>query len=651
MNSDRRPYNKLTPVPFYQVDISDEFWSKKQEINRKVAIYHQYDQLEKDHHFENFRIAAGLKEGTQLGEFYFDSDIYKWLEAAFYILHLRKDEDLRKKCDEVVNLIIMAQTNDGYINTFYSTKFLEKRFTNLFFMHELYCGGHLIQAAIAHHKATGSRKLLEVAEKFANLIVDIFLTENTKEAPGHQEIELALIELYRITDNSKYLNLAKDFLDRRGKSANSKKYILGKDFNVKSTMKEAKWINQDFKSTHPRGNEDEIESFYNDLSLSEHIKFNISVLNGINYQVNVPIREIIDPLGHAVRATYMYSGMADLYSETGDITLLGALNKIWQRIVKAKMYISGGIGSRKGIEGLEKDFKLKKEKSYSETCAAIGNMMWNWRMLQITADCKFADLIERLMYNAMLVGQSIDGKSFTYVNPLISKGDEKRHEWFLCACCPPNFARTIASIGKYIYSIGKGSIWLHQYIGCSVNIELNNISIKIVQESGFPWNGKVRIRLELEHNQKFSFFVRVPNWSFTTKLFINGLENENKLTLGTYIEIIRNWVDNDTIEIEFDMTPKFVENVPERKDTRGFVSIQNGPLIYCLEQKDNNSFDIFGEKFPKDQELKIDFESSFLGGINTIQGKTVNGLDFVAIPYYSWNNRGPDKMQVWLKTP
>jgi len=286
MNSDRRPYNKLSPVPFYQVDISDDFWSKKQEINRKVAIYHQYDQLEKDHHLENFRIAAGLKEGTQLGEYYFDSDVYKWLEAASYILHLHDDEDLRKIVDEIANLIILAQTDDGYINTFYSTKFLEKKFTNILFLHELYCGGHLIQAAIAHYEATGSRKLLEVGEKFANLIVDIFLTKNTKEAPGHQEIELALIELYRITENPNYLNLAKDFLDRRGKSANSKKYVIGKNSDLKSTIKEAKKINRDFGSINPRGKEDEVESFYSDLSFLENVKLTIGFLKNLNHYRN-----------------------------------------------------------------------------------------------------------------------------------------------------------------------------------------------------------------------------------------------------------------------------------------------------------------------------------------------------------------------------
>ena len=650
MNSDRRPYNKLMPVPFYQVKISDNFWLKKQEINRKIAIYHQYEQLEKDHHIDNFRVAAGLKEGTQIGEFYFDSDVYKWLEAASYILYIYDDLDLEKKVNEIIDLIIKSQTDDGYVNTFYSTKFIEKRFTNLFFMHELYCAGHLIQAAIAHYQTTNSRKLLDVAENFANLILDIFLKKNTEEAPGHQEIELALIELYRVTNNQNYLNLAKSFLDRRGKSANSKRYILNKNSNLNSTIKLAKKINQEVSIKHPRGEEDEVKSFYSDLTFLENLKFTLGVLSGTNYQVNVPIREIVDPLGHAVRATYMYSAMADLYSETGEEPLLQVLDKIWQRIVRAKMYITGGIGSIKGIEGFEKDFKLKKEKSYSETCAAIGNLMWNWRMLQITANCKYADLIEKLLYNAMLVGQAIDGKSFTYSNPLISDGDEERKEWFLCACCPPNFARTIASIGKIIFSLGNNNLWLHQYIGCTTDLKLNNNPIKIKQESGFPWNGKVKIALQLEKNQKFSFFLRIPNWSITPKLSINGLEYKNTLTPGTYVEILRNWADEDVIEIEFGMIPKFVENDPKRKDTRDFISIQNGPLIYCLEQKDNNSFDIFGANFPKDQELKVIFDSSLLDGINVIHGKTINGLDFKAIPYYSWNNRGADKMLVWLKT-
>ena len=511
MNSERRPFNKLTPVPFYQVNISDNFWSRKQEINRKVAIYHQYEQLEKDHHIDNFRVAAGLKEGTQIGEFYFDSDLYKWLEAACYILHIYDDENLEKKVNEIIDLIVKSQKEDGYINTFYSTKFIDKKFTNLYFMHELYCAGHLIQAAIAHYQATNSRKLLNVAKKFANLIVDIFLNENTEEAPGHQEIELALIELYRVTNNQNYLKLAKDFLDRRGKSANSKRYILGKNSNLNSTMKVAKKINQDEETKHSRGEENEVKSFYSNLTYIENIKFLIGILNGTTYQVNVPIREIVDPLGHAVRATYMYSAIADLYSELGETKLLEVLDNIWQRIVRAKTYITGGIGSIKGIEGFEKDFKLRKEKSYSETCAAIGSLMWNWRMLQITADCKFADQIEKVLYNAMLVGQSIDGKSFTYSNPLVSNGNEERKEWFLCACCPPNFARTIASIGKIILSLGDNSIWFHQYIGFMADFELNDNPIKIQQESGFPWNGKVRILLQMEKNLKFSVFLRIPN--------------------------------------------------------------------------------------------------------------------------------------------
>ncbi len=657
MDIGNSPFNKLKPIPFYHVKITDDFWANRQKINREIAIYHQFEQLEKDHHIDNFRVAAGMKKGTQLGEFYFDSDLYKWLEAACYILHLHKDPELKRKVDEVVNLITTAQSEDGYINTFYSTKFIKKRFSNLLFMHELYCGGHLIQAAVAHYQATGSDILLGVAERFAKLIVNLFLEKNREEAPGHQEIELALMELHHITKNVNYFALSKDFIDRRGKSANSVGYIIKKFLNLSSTQKEAREINNRFKKalsdeyTSERGDQDEIADFYSNLTLMERIKFILAILNGKCYQINKPVRKMKAPIGHAVRATYMYCGMADIYSETGDDTLLRVLENCWLNMVSAKMYITGGIGSIRGIEGFEKDFKLKKETSYSETCAAIGNMLWNWRMLQITGDCKYADLIERLMYNAMLVGQSIDGKGYTYDNPLVSNGKHRRAEWFLCACCPPNIARTIASIGKYIYSKSQNGIWIHQYIGSEVNIELENRLIKIFQESDFPWQGTVKIRLQLTQNHKFSLLLRIPDWSKAPKLSINGIQYEHELSIGKYAEIIRNWMNNDQIEIDFGMKPVFLENSWKRKDTLGHVAIKNGPLIYCFEQKDNRAFDIFNEFIVKEQELIVQHEPNLLNGINIIHGNTANGYQFCAIPYYAWNNRGANKMQVWHKVP
>ena len=650
-NVDKRPFNKLKPISFEKVHINDDFWSKRQQINREISIQHQYEKLEQDFHIDNFKVASGLKKGVQIGEFYFDSDLYKWLEAASYILHTHKNTDLEKKVNELVDLIKNSQTQDGYINTFYSTRFLHKRFTNLNIMHEMYCAGHLIQAAIAHQKATGSNKLMNVAIKFANLLVELFHGGKRKGVPGHEEIEMALIELYRKTENSKYLKLAEEFLDRRGLISNFKTYAINQYLDMISTLNLAEKKNQEFQraSKSPidiSNNKSEVAEWVSKLTLKGQLILLKEYLNGKYIQTNVPVRQIIEPVGHAVRAMYLYCGMADLFSETGDKKLLHALRRVWLKMFKARMYVTGGIGSKRDTEGFKKDFALKNEDSYSETCAAIGNMMWNLRMLQITGNCKYADLIELLMYNAMLVGQSIDGIEYTYDNPLVSRGKNKRFEWFRCACCPPNIARTINSIGKYIYSISEKGVWIHQYIGNKANINLGLNSIKISQKTGFPWKGDVKIKLSLNKSQKFSIFLRIPKWSIDTELKINGEPSFDNLSSGKYVEIIRNWLDNDTLDITFKLDAKFVENEQNIKMNKGRVALSNGPLIYCVEQKDNKDLDLFTTILKKDQGLTFDYQPELLGGVNTIVGKTSSGKSFTAIPYYAWNNRGATNMQI-----
>lgn len=651
----KRPYNKLTPIPFYQLEIDDVFWSNRQKINREVSIYHQLKMLEKDHHIDNFRVAAGIKKGVQIGEFYFDSDLYKWFEAANYILHQNDVKELESHINMITNLIKKSQMKDGYINTFYSTKFPQKRFTNLNYMHELYCGGHLIQAAIAHYEATRSETLLNVAIKFANFIVRTFLEKQSKNVPGHEEIELALIELFRVTENRTYLELAGEFINNRGTDRNFKWKILSQYLNMTSILNKAKKINSEFKKEqltikfNERNDFDEIENFYADLTLIENIKFLYSNLNGKFQQLNIPVREISEPVGHAVRAMYLYCAMADLYSETGEKLILKILKRVWIKMVKAKMYITGGIGSIKGIEGFEKDFKLKNIKSYSETCAAVGNLMWNLKMLQITGDCKYADLIEKLIYNAFLVGQSLDGKRYSYTNPLIASNIEDRKEWFLCPCCPPNFIRTIASMGRYIYSTSERGIWVHQYIGNKGKMQIDENKIKIIQESEFPWNGRVRLCIKLIKNQKFSIFLRIPGWSNETKLKINREKYQNSISSGRYIEILRNWIDGDRIELDFSMKPKLIESDPRIKSNRERGALSYGPIIYCLEQIDNKHIDIFDLVIPKNQEFIVSYKPNLLDGINIIQGNTLRGENFISIPYYAWNNRGKTKMQVWNK--
>ena len=651
-NTNKRPFNKLKPVSFVNVNINDNFWSKRQQINREISIQHQHQMLEGDFHIDNFRVASGLKKGVQRGEFYFDSDLYKWLEAACYILNIYNDPGLEAKVNEVVDLIKKSQTKDGYINTFYSTRFIEKRFINIYLMHELYCAGHLIQAAIAHHHATKNQVLINVAIKYANLLVSLYLGGKRKGVPGHEEIEMALIALHRITEDMNYLKLAEKFINRRGNVSNFKTYVANQYLNMLSTLKIAKKKNKEFFSLVGRENiikeeENEVAEWTSNLTLKSQLILYKENLNGAFIQSNVPVREIIEPVGHAVRAMYLFCGMADLYSEIGDKSLLIALRRVWLKMVKARMYITGGTGSEKGTEGFKKDFALKNEDSYSETCAAIGNMMWNLRMLQITGNCKYADLIEKLLYNAMLVGQSIDGKEYTYDNPLVSYGKDKRSEWFRCACCPPNLARIIASLGDYIYSTSEKGIWIHQYIGNWANIKLGSNVIKIIQKSELPWKGEINIKLELSKNQKFSLFIRIPDWSNDTDLNINGQKHSNIINNGKYIEILRNWLDNDEIDLTFNMTPTFVESDPRIKGNRKRVAISNGPLIYCFEQCDNENIDIFNAVISKNQDLSVLFETELLGGVNIITGTTTNGNKFTAIPYFSWNNRCANNMQVW----
>lgn len=654
MKVGKRPFNKLIPVPYYRVEINDNFWSIRQQVNREVSIYSQLQKFEEDHHIDNFRVAAGLKKGVQKGEFYFDSDLYKWIEAASYTLKLTKDLDLTEKVKEIVDLIVKSQLKDGYINTFFSTKFPQKRFVNLYLFHEDYCAGHLIQAAMAYYEATGTDNLLKAALKFADLLVKIFLGGKRKGAPGHEEIEMALIELYRSTKNDNYLFLAQDFLERRGKIKKLKTYVLNQFIDLGLTFRLANKINKRFDkekniSELIKEEKGETVEFLSDLTISDWLKFIKSNLKGEFNQINRPIREMRQPVGHAVRAMYLYCGMADLYSEIGDKDLLKAMELIWIKMVKARMYITGGIGSVRGVEGFSRDFDLRNEDSYSETCAAIGNIMWNWRMLNITGKCKYADLTERLLYNAMLVGQSIDGKKYTYINSLISNGNDKRHEWFLCACCPPNIARNITSIGQYVYSESNKEIWVHQYIGNKSKFLLNNNKeVQFTLKSGFPWNGNVKIELELSGNQNFSIFLRIPLWSKESELSINDSQYQNTLTPGRYVEIIRNWNNKDVIKLNFNMEPKFEFSDRRINSNRNKIAISYGPLIYCLEEIDNKNIKFFDALISKKPNFTVRYGPDLLGGINVIEGNLLDKNKFVAIPYYAWCNRGSNKMQVWL---
>ncbi|MFO8017467.1 MAG: glycoside hydrolase family 127 protein [Promethearchaeia archaeon] len=649
-----RPYYKIVPIPFEKVHISDPFWSERQKVNREISIFAQHRHLEEQGHLDNFRITAGQKRGMTKGLFYLDSDLYKWLEGASYILSRNFDKRLHEMVEEMVTLIKQSQTSDGYVNTFFTTKFLEERFTTTYVTHELYCAGHLFQAAIAHYKATGNTTLLKVAERFADLLVHLYLTRHRKGVPGHEEIEMALIDLYRHTGKNKYLKLAKEFLTRRGTIPHFKTYAMNQYLHTSSLLRKAEQLQKEkLKKNTLKGNEaeakieEESPEYLTGMTVKDAIVLIRENLNGKVYQLHKPVREIRKPVGHAVRALYLYCGMADLYAETGEEELLKALELIWLKMTKAQMYITGGTGTVKSTEGFGKDFALDPADSYSETCAAIGNLMWNWRMLQITGKTKYAELIERLLYNAVLVGQSIDGLKYTYTNPLKSCGDDTRHEWFICACCPPNIARTISSLGNYIYSKTKNGVYIHQYIGSSVQLTLENTKVRITMESHFPWHGDVQIHIDPSNFGQFSLFLRIPNWAEDTNLAVNGKAVTNTLKKSTYFKIRRIWERGDKIQLRFFMEPKIIKSEPRVKSTCGKVAIRYGPLIYCMEQIDNPTIDIFKGTIAEKPHFQVIYKEKLLGGINIIKGELANNSEFTAIPYYAWGNRGPNKMQVW----
>ncbi len=653
MHTQKRPFNKLTPIPFHLVEITDNFWARRQKLNREVSIHAQHEKLEAHHHINNFRVAAGIKEGVFRGEFFLDSDLYKWLQAASYILHLHQDSKLETKVKEIINLIQKTQLKDGYLNTFFQLNFLRKRLSNWYNAHELYCAGHLIEAAIAHYQATGSRDLLEVAEKFADFLVKVYLKGKRDGVPGHEEVELALIELYRVTKKEQYILLAKEFIDRRGNISNYHGKGLSQIFDGLLSLSRSKKKIAVFDAQHQSArsvNEaPQLPRIEQNVNVRLFLRFFWEHWSGRYAQLNCPVREARAPVGHAVRAMYLYCGMADLYAETGETALLIALQRLWHRMVKCRMYITGGIGAVGVYEGFGRDFELNNEGSYSETCAAIGSIMWSWRLLQITGECNYADLIERLLYNGFLVGQSVDGLSYSYNNPLISNGADTRNEWYEVACCPPNVARTIASLGKLIYSRSNSGIWVHQYIGNKVKLPFQEGNeLMLTLDSEFPWQGYVKLTLHLTNPQNFTFHLRIPGWGSSPEVFINMQRYDGAFKPGTYASISRTWSHEDVVELRFTMEPQLKTSDPRIKDNLGRVALGCGPLIYCLEQLDNTE-DIFDLEIARTPQLKKISRNDILGGINVIQGRSRTDKLFTAIPYFAWGNRDPSKMLIWVK--
>ena len=616
---------RLKPVPLTAVALADAFWTPRRQLLRDATLPSQFKLLEETGRIDNFRRVAGKVDKPFQGLFFNDSDVYKWIEAAAWSLATDPDPALAEMTETIIGEIEAAQRPDGYLNTYYSLERAGERWSNLKVMHELYCAGHLFQAAVAHYRATGRDRLLNVARGMADNICAVFGPEPKRAGTcGHPEVEMGLVELARATGDEKYLAQAQYFLDVRGHGV-----IGGEAYH------------QDHK----------------------------------------PFRELDRMIGHAVRAVYLNGGAADLFAESGEAALTAALARQWQNMTMTQMYISGGVGSRYQGEAFGDDFELPNSRAYTETCAAIAVVMWAWRMLTLDGDARYADVLELALYNGFLAGLALDGQHYFYVNPLandrnatLRDGTRGRQPWFNCACCPPNIARLLASLPAYFYNVSADTVWCHLYAAGAAHLTLpDGRAVSVRQETDYPWDGDVM--LTVDGAGEFGLRLRIPGWCDAgASLAVNGQPVTTPLMPGSYAEVRRVWQAGDTVRLHLPMPMRRMESHPYALENAGRVAPMRGPLLYCIEEADHPGLDLRDVALPA-AGLKIQERADLLGGVVTLTamsrarypepgwtdqlyrtaesiGRRPRGphIKITAIPYYAWANRGAGQMQVWLKS-
>jgi len=624
---------KVEPVPFSQVNITDAFWKPKiDKVATKTLAACIYQTEVATPRIKNFERAARNNGEPHEGIFYDDSDVFKALEAMAYSLKTHPSAEMEKKCDEWIDKIAAAQQPDGYLNTWYTLKGLQNRYTDMS-MHEDYNAGHMIEAGVAYYNATGKRKLLDVCIKWADHFDALFGPGKRHWVTGHQELELALVKLYKVTKNEKYLKLADWLLSERGKK-------LAKGYT---------WTE------------------WKDTAYAQDV---------------LPVKEQTQITGHAVRAMYMYTGAADVAAHTGDTGYMKAMRAVWEDVVYRNMYITGGIGSAGSNEGFTTDYDLPNEQAYCETCASVGMVFWNQRMNAMTGEAEYIDVLERSLFNGALDGLSLSGDRFFYGNPLASRGQHFRREWFGTACCPANIARLIASLGDYIYAKTDDAIYINLFVGSNTAIALRNGNVNVKMETDYPWNGKVKLHLDPVKKSKFKIYIRMPGW-YTNKIVPGGLysavqngdEGANDffdpvLTINGksykyiyqngYIVVNNEWKKGDIIEIEIPFETKIITARAELKQNTNRISIQRGPIVYCVEGTDNNgkAWNIVIPETTRFETIDYKVQDEPVKALTAevpVVDLAENGLSvktekrkIIAIPYYTWANRGRSEMQVWL---
>lgn len=617
----------IDPVPFTSVKVTDNFWEQRLQASREVTIPLAFSKCEETGRYENFVKAAHPSDTYKVEGFSFDdTDVYKTIEGASYSLQTYPDKKLQKYIDSVLVIVAGAQEPDGYL---YTARTMNPKHPHNWagkerwvavenLSHEFYNLGHMIEGAVAHYQATGKRNFLDIAIKYADCVCREIGNgpQQKKYVPGHQIAEMALVKLYMATGDKKYLDQAKFFLDTRGYTSRKDAYS----------------------------------------------------------QAHKPVVEQDEAVGHAVRAVYMYSGMADVAAITGDSSYIKAIDKIWDNIVSKKIYITGGIGARHAGEAFGNNYELPNLSAYCETCAAIGNVYMNYRLFLLHGDAKYFDVLERTLYNGLISGVSLDGGSFFYPNPLSSNGKYSRKPWFGCACCPSNVSRFIPSLPGYVYAVKNDQVYVNLYLSNKAELKVDKKKILLEQETGYPWNGDIRLKIT-QGNQDFTMKLRIPGWvrgnvlpgdlySYADnqkpayQVSVNGQTVESDVNDG-YLSIARKWKKGDVVEVHFDMIPRIVKANPKVEADHGRVAVERGPIVYCAEWPDNR-FNVHSILLNQHPQFKVTDKPELLYGIRQITtdaqalsydkaGKLVTkDVELTLIPYYAWAHRGEGDMEVWL---
>lgn len=632
----RSPHARLVPaLDAGSVVIDGGLLHERMQVNRDNSLGHGLAELERGGNLHNLRVAAGRAEGYH-PTLTLDADVHKWLEAAYWELGRAEDPELRAHATEVAELLAATQQSDGYLNSWFQAVEPERRLSDLTRGCEMYCAGHLMEAAVAAGRATGDRAPLEMATRFADLLDREFGAQGRDAIDGHEEVELALVELFRATGERRYLELARRFIDARG---------LG-------------WVGP-------------------------------GVFGPRYYQDHTPVRTADNVTGHAVRAMYLATGAADVYLEAGDPELLTALERQWAAMVETKMYLTGGLGSRERDEAIGEPYELPPDRAYCETCAAAGLMFWNWRMLQATGEAKYGDLLERALYNAFLAGVSLDGREFFYANPLevregfeppfesewsgetpwyISPAPEqataRRRSWFRCACCPPNVMRVLSSLEQYLATVTADGVQLHQYARGSVEVEVGGERVRLEVDTDYPWDGRVTVRIAEAPQSEWTLSLRVPSWASGARVQVG--DETGDVSPGTWSRTAR-WSAGDVVVLEMPMRARWTSPSPRASATYGCLAIERGPLVYCVEQADNPGIDLADIRVVPGAELQdrpMDLSPGMAGvtfmaqvetpewtgfaDLATSASEHVAPVQVTAVPYFAWSNRDEGAMRVWI---